>query len=219
MTRPADYQKYRSDRQIERILAAIADAPMTAKQLADQISVTVSCILIYTKRLMAEPRQIHIAGHAPSPKGKPSPLYGPGDRPNVEYTPKRKPKQGNRVEMQIDRVTKALATPCTADQLGAKIHLTRSRARFYIRELRLAKLAYIASWDAPPGRGDLSPVYALGSKRDKKKPRQTRAERYRIEKADPDKHERSLAKRRARHHSAKAASKPNTWLSALGVRP
>jgi predicted ArsR family transcriptional regulator len=217
MTRPANYQQYRGERQIARILAAVANEPMTARELAAHVNLHVSSVLIYTQRLMAEPRQLRVAAYAPCSRGKPAPMYGPGDAPDVDYIGTRKPRVGERLEKQRARVLAAMASPCTAEQLGVKLSLTVSRARVYIRELRKAKQAYIQSWASPPARGDLAPVYALGSKADKPKPRQSRALRYKLEKADQDRHDRNLAKRRARYDVAKAVARPNTWLSALGV--
>lgn len=207
------------DRQKQKILAQVATQPMSARDLAAKVHLTVSAVLLHTKQMMSEtPRRLRIAEYDATGRGKPAPLYGPGDAPDVAYEAKRKPKQPDRVEARMGKLVETLEQGSyTADQLGILLCLSASRVRKYIRNLRDMRWAYISDWLAPEGRGDLAPVYALGMKADKPKPRQTRADRYRKERADPEKYSRILAQRRHLHQRAKLKQKPNTIFGALGL--
>ena len=207
------------DRQKQKILAQVATQPMSARDLAAKVHLTVSAVLLHTKQMMSEtPRRLRIAGYDATGRGKPAPLYGPGDAPDAAYEAKRKPKQPDRVEARMGKLVETLEQGSyTADQLGILLCLSASRVRKYIRNLRDMRWAYISDWLAPEGRGDLAPVYALGMKADKPKPRQTRADRYRKERADPEKYSRILAQRRHLYQRAQLKQRPNTIFGALGL--
>ncbi len=211
----------RTERQVTRILEAVSVRPMTTKQIAAHLNMSVSAVLIYTRLLMAAPRRLHIVDHLRPPnRGRSAPVYAAGNLPDAPFVPWPKlPKEQkpDRINLQRDRVLAAMAEPCTAAQLGMRVHLTQSRARFYIHELRQSKQAFICAWESPPGRGFPSPVYALGSKRDKKKPRKTRAQRYKEEMKDPERRERIQALRKTRENLAKLLRKTTHWASALGA--
>jgi predicted ArsR family transcriptional regulator len=217
--RGPNYQKERGERQKQRILDLVASEPKTAKQLAEGIHLSLTGVLLHTKVMMREtPRRLHIAGWVPSSGGKPAPLYGLGDVPDAAYDPIRKAKLPDRVDTRAALIRKLLEdAPLTAEQLGNAAHLSPSRTRFYLRRLRDAGEVHIKGWEPPPGRGDLSPVYALGNRTDKKKPRKTRAETYRKEKSDPERLARLQAKRRARHTLEKYRKKPQGIFAALGL--
>lgn len=219
MPRDCEYQRSRGERQKGRILAAIAAEPKTVRQLAEAVHLTMSAVLLHTKAMMREtPRRLHIAGYVPNSEGRPAPLYGPGDIPDASYERKRKDKVPDRLEARRAKLIELLrAAPRTAAQLGQLMHLSDSRVRIYIRELREEGGAYIKDWAPPPGRGDLSPVYALGNRPDKVKPRQTRADTYQKEISDPDKHARLLAKQRARYTVKKHTKRPQGVFAALGL--
>lgn len=207
------------DRQKQKILDQVAEKPMSARDLAGKVHLTLAGVLFHTKQMMREtPRRLRIADYEHRGQGKPAPLYGPGDAPDAVYEAKRKPKLPDRVEARMGQLVEALERGSyTADQLGLLLHLSASRVRKYIRDLRDMRWAYISEWLAPEGRGDLAPVYSLGMKVDKPKPRQTRAERYRKEKGDPEKYRRLLAQRRHLYQRAKLKQKPNTIFGALGL--
>lgn len=217
--RGPNYQKERGERQKQRILDLVASEPMTAKQLAESIHLSLTAVLLHTKAMMrSAPRRLRIAGYVPSSIGKPAPLYGPGEAPDTAYDPIRKAKLLDRVETKAALIRKHLEeAPRTAEQLGNLAHMSPSRTRFYLRRLRDAGEVYIKSWAPPPGRGDLSPVYAIGSRTDKKKPKKTRAETYAKEKADPERLARIQAKRRARHTLEKYRKNPQGIFAALGL--
>lgn len=207
------------DRQKQKILALVGAQPMSAKDLAGKVHLTLSGVLIHTKQMMAEtPRRLRIAGYVLGGPGKPTPLYGPGGEPDAVYEAKRKPKQPDRIETRMGQLVEVLQEgEFTVEQLALRMHLSLSRVREYVRRLRDMRWAYISSWIAPDGRGDLAPAYALGIRADKPKPRKTRAQRYREERADPEKYRRILAQRRHLHQRAKLKQKPNTIFGALGL--
>jgi predicted ArsR family transcriptional regulator len=219
MARGPDYQKDRGERQKQRILELTAAKPMSARDLAGAVYLTVSAVLLHTKAMMREtPRRMHIAALAPTGTGKPTPLYGPGDLPDTIYDPVRKPKLPDRVETRMGQLVELLEQgSCTTEQAAIKMHLSHSRAREYMRRLREMGWAYITDWIKPEGRGDLAPSYALGMRADKPKPRETRAERWRKEKGDAEKYRRILAQRRHLEQRAKLRAKPNTIFGALGL--
>jgi len=207
------------DRQKQKILALVAVSPMSARDLAGKVHLTLGGVLIHTKQMMAEtPRRIRIAEYRLQGQGKPAPLYGPGDGPDAVYEARRKPKLPDRVETRMGQLVEVLEQgACTAEQAALKMNLSIARAREYIRRLRAMRWAYIADWIAPEGRGDLAPSYALGIRPDKPKPQQTRADRYRKEKSDPERYRRSLTLRRHQYQIAKLKQKPNTIFGALGA--
>lgn len=210
----------RTDRQVKRILDALTGRPMTTVELAAHLNLSVSGVLYCMRPMREVPRQIHVADHITPAhgRGRPAPVYAVGDLPDVEFVaaPKVKPeKKPERIGLQRARALEALAEPMTACQLGAKLFVTHSRARFYIRELRLAKQAYICGWEPAAGQGDIAPIYALGSKRDKKKPLQTRAQRYKQEMKDPERRDRITMLRKKRENLARVLRQPTHWASAL----
>lgn len=219
MPRGPEYQKERGERRKQHILELTAERPMSARELAAAVHLTLSAVLLHTKAMMSEtPRRMHIAALVPTGTGKPTPLYGPGDHPDAVYEPVRKPKLPDRVETRMGQLVELLEQgSCTAEQVALKMHLSISRAREYVRRLREMRWAYIADWIKPQGRGDLAPSYALGMRPDKPKPRETRAERWRKERGDAEKYRRILAQRRHLEHRAKLRKKPNTIFGALGL--
>lgn len=215
--RGPNYQKERGERQEARILAACSETALSAKAIAAALNLHISGISIYTRRLMNEPRRMHIAGHASNQAGRSTPLYKTGNLPDVPCIPKRKAKLPDRVETQRNRILTAMSTPKTVKAIAKEIARSTSRTVTYITELRADRLVHIAGWEKPAGRGDLAPIYALGHKRDVRKPRQSRKERYKLEMQDDDRRDHILSQRRARTWKAKAARSPQSWLSALGV--
>lgn len=219
-----NYEATRGARQESRILAALTSGPMTTRQIAESLHLSISNTSIYLARLRKD--RIYIAGFILPPKGREAPLFALGQLPDVVYPHigGRKPKRSvPRYEAQAARAVAAMSVkPMTAAQLGAALSLTTSGAREYIRALHQStpKQAYIKDWQHPGKRGDWAPIYALGSHPDKQKPKPTRADRYAADKKDKDKYERLLADRRKLHMLARARKTPQTPFSALfaGVR-
>lgn len=84
--RPMTFTNQASRRKIERILALLADRPMTTKQLAPLVPIGTAWARIYVKHLH-QTRQIHIetwVRHAEdSDRMYPRPLYRAGDGPDA----------------------------------------------------------------------------------------------------------------------------------------
>lgn len=216
--RGPDYQKERGERQINRLLFACSIAPQSAKAIAAALNIDLSGISTYTAKLMASPRRLYIADYQRSVRGRPAPLYMAGDLPDAEFVRSRKTRLTvDRVTKRIEMIVAALTTPMTGKQLAKQVHLSTPRAVFYLSMLRAEKKVYIAGWEHPGGRGDLAPIYALGNRRDAKKPVQTRKARYKAEMKDEARRERIQALRKANTNIAAAVRVQSTWLSALGV--
>lgn len=208
--------------QMNRMEAIIAIEPMSAEQLADAMGCTRSNIVIYLRRLReSTPPRAHIFDYAPPVEhgGRPRPIYAAGDAPDEEFIAKRKPKQECRATRARALILSKLVTPMTSAELSSMIHLSKSRTLKYLKELREGETrqVYICSWSTADARGDIAPLYKLGNLPDKKKPRQTRAERYKKERANGVQHALSLARRRARSRANTAAASPKvkTWFSSL----
>lgn len=220
MPRNADYQKERGERQQDRILDCIADQAKTTKQIAAELYMSRASVAIYLKRLMdSTPRHAHIERYELPTTGRATPFYRLGNKPDAVFQPYyvRKPKQPDRKTARIMDILELLTVPHTVHEICAEITLTPSGVRRYLQELKADKRIYIKGWRHPGKRGDLAPIYALGNRPDAPKRGESRSERYKREKADKDKYERILAKRRAADRAKAAASKPNTWLGALGL--
>lgn len=213
-----DNNKARAAQHEARILELLAEQPRTLTQLATATGLSLDSMYLYRNRLVAAPKRIYVCGHEATP-ARPAPIYAVGDQPDVVFVAVKKPKLP---EDRKDRARRLLLELLqedaqTAEQAGIRLNLSTSRARSYISELRKQRKAYIKRWQHPGKRGDLAPVYALGNKKDAPKPRTTRAQQYKKEKSDPDKYDRILAHRRKLYAIQKATSKPQTWLSALGL--
>lgn len=216
-----DNNKIRAASHEARILDILASEPMTLRQLADKLGLSLDSLYIYRNRLSSAPKRIYVSGYSDT-GARPAPLYAAGDLPDVEYVPARKPKLAeDRKTKQRNRLLELLKNDGeqTAEQAGIRLSLSTSRARFYINELRTSSLkqAYIKRWQHPGKRGDLAPVYALGNRPDAPKPRTTRAQRYKQEKSDQDKYDHILDQRRTRYALKRASSKPRSWAYALGL--
>lgn len=135
---------------------------------------------------------------------------------------KRRPGyQAARGERQIARVIAALqGEPMTTEQLCAELFLSRASIGIYIRRLRAKpKRVHICKFDPPPNIfGRRAPVFALGARPDAKEPHaKTCAENFKELKADKERHEHRLAKRRADARIKSATKIPNRWYAPLFV--
>lgn len=213
--RAPDYQKERGQRQEQRVIATLTEAPKTPAQIAEALSLGLSNVSIYTRRLKRQGR-IYVSGHQGG-IGRPAPVFAVGSLPDVEYVPKRRNVPIKTVDDRLAEVKKLLESGHTSRELGEKLHVTRGRAQKLVQMLREQTPVRIAGWRHPGHRGDLAPIYRLGTAPDAPKPRETRAQRYAKEKADPEKYERILRKRRARHHVDMAKKRPQGIFAALGI--
>lgn len=123
----------------------------------------------------------------------------------------------------IQRMIALLAEkPMTRPQLSAALFMSRPATFRYLHHLRAAdnKRIYVKGFLRT--QGCRAPIYALGSKPDAiEPPRDSRIVRRQRERAsllaDVDRLDRHRAKKAIIKKIARARSKPQSWLSALGV--
>jgi hypothetical protein len=221
MTRGPDYQRERGERQEKRMLELLKEQPRTAHALAAAMHTGRSNVEIYIRRLRAK-LQIFKSDHEPRVTGRPAPVWAVGAGQDVEYVPKRISTPIPSTEDRVAQARKFLCSAHTSADLAAHLNLTRGRANRLIAILRTPdpkgkRVLFICGWRHPGHRGDLSPIYKVGSKPDVPKPKETRAQRYARDKADPEKYERILKQRRAGHRVTAAKSKPRGPWAALGL--
>ena len=190
--------------------------------MSAEIGITREAVLEHLAILIGSyPKLAHVSGHIASPHGRPTPIYLAGALPCVEYVSYRKPKLPEPVVVtQVARILAALEDgPKTTAQISQAISRSTSRVNKYLSELRAtgARRVYIKRWQHPGKRGDLAPVYALGSLRDARKPVQTRADRYRKETGSPELRSAMNAKRRATDMAKATLAKPHGIFAALGL--
>ncbi|MGZ7030181.1 MAG: hypothetical protein ACXVG9_12720, partial [Terriglobales bacterium] len=195
---------------------SLLESPKTAKQLMIALSTGQSNVSIYLRRLKGR-NEIHICGHESSGIGRPLPIWAAGAGVDSQYVPKRHSSPVKSLAERLAEVKMLLQAGHTSRELGEKLHVTRGRAQKLIQTLREQVAVRIIGWRHPGHRGDLAPIYRLGKGEDAPKPRETRAQRYQREKANPEQYERIKMKRRARHHVDQARKKPNGIFGALGV--
>jgi len=192
---------------------------MDPSAIAELLGVSVAMAHKYVKALR-DARRIHIKEFIGNPRGRPKTMYAAGPGVDAVYPAKsaRKPRQPDRRTARMESIIDLIAAKAmTAHAIGEAIHMTTSRARAYVSELRKQKRAFIESWQHPGHRGDLAPRYKLGAKPDAPKPRETRAQRYRKEISDPDRHARILAKKRNSDRIARISKTRASPFAALGI--
>lgn len=206
-----------------RILAAIANEPLTAQQLADKLHLTKDAINLHLKVMKeASPRLVHVSGHVYNPDGgRPAPQYRPGDGKDAVYVKTRSILQGRKevVEQTFERVIALLQRkPMTAKELGDALDLAPARARWYINQLRTCepKRVYIKRF-SPNFAGYPAPVYAVGNKPDAVYTPKTRRQVHQEAMLDPDRRQRIQARTKLRHFIESKRKKPNGIFGALGI--
>jgi biotin operon repressor len=211
--RPA-FQKERGERQEARILAVLAERPMTSRQLAEKLSLSVDSIIIYVNHLRTSPRRIYACGFAPNGYAKPSQVFALGDLPCVVFG--QSIGDRHRVLLQY-----WLKTPRSGAELELLMGLSRVSVMNYLADLRdakPAKLVHIKEHRQVAGQGAQRPVYALGNKPDAVARRRTSAEIW----AGLDAEQREHKRRQQRTYEAvcRARKRPQNPFSALfvGVR-
>lgn len=129
--------------------------------------------------------------------------------------------QKERGERQERRILAALAVrPMTTSELQEKLSLSRPSIGNYIRRLMAAPRQVRISGYAPrPEQGGKRAAYfAIGAGRDAKRPAHlTRAEQFKLLKADQERHDIHLAKRRNAVLIKRITAAPHPWFAALGV--
>lgn len=207
-----------------RILKAIQEVPMTAKELGGKLHMDQDSINLILRRMKLEtPRRLYVsAWNFHRIGGRPAAVYAAGEGKDVPYISTRKAKlvyRSERVATTLKKIVVLLKEKSmTTNELAIVIKLSAPRARWYISLLRAPgnRQLYIRSW-AKVGESYPAPVYATGTKNDAplipKTPRQYRAEIN----DDPERKERLKRKAKAREMIRQARSKPNTIFGALGL--
>lgn len=206
-----EYQK-------RRIIDALRRQPMTEWQLAEQFGVVRNTITMHMTELRRQNR-VHRSSYIKSVSGRPLPVYSAGNQPDAVYVPKkvRKPKQPDRVETMKAAILALLVRNHTAIELGEKLNRSASVIRFYIREMRTARLVRIADWKQSGARNGWAPVYRVGKAADKPRPaRLTCVEYHARRRADPEKRELEQKQRKLRDNIKKLRRKPANPFAALG---
>jgi predicted ArsR family transcriptional regulator len=208
-----------------RILAAIANEPLTAQQLADRLHLTRDGINIHLKAMKeATPRLVHIAGHVYNPDGgRPAPKYSPGDKQDAVYVSSRVPTRHLQTDQNKAKIMRLLESKkMTILQLAEQIDLSHQWTRHLIAGLRKDKRVHIGGWQRQTA--GIAPLYAIGNKADVKKPVMSSAEAYKRFKArlksDPDAKENHYVtqkRRRMKTHIKRLMAKPQPWFAALMV--
>lgn len=118
----------------------------------------------------------------------------------------------------IDRMLAALeAKPMTRAEMEIELFASKTKMLNYIRYLHggETKRIYIKSYEERE-TGGRNPRYAVGNKKDAEPlGSKTESQRYRIRKADPERHRRYLAKLRAAAAAKRSRANPVTWCTAL----
>lgn len=167
------------ERQIARILALIANEPLSQAEISKRLHISKSSVNGFIKVLLAEkPRRLYIAGWSPSTGKSPIRLLQAGRKPDEPYI---RIQDRRKVRWQIERANRRraevlalLAMPQTARQLAARMGIRLATLIGYVREHRAAGRIHIKGWILPIGTGSQSPVYALGNAPDKERVRRSR---------------------------------------------
>lgn len=216
MPRDINQPMTRSERQRVRILALIAQEPMSAAEIGEAIFMSTAGILKYMRALRNEvPRRAYISSYVINGCGRPTPMYSAGSQPDVPYEHMTL-VQSHHQHLLSRLVMQLEIAPRTTRELSKMMGLSMSGIHNLVRELRTMGWCYIGDWSPVVNRKS-APMHALGVGKDKKQPRKSRADIWKAQKKDTDVHEHLLAKRRARVSMKKAVAKPSGIFAALGL--
>lgn len=149
--RAADYQRARSERQQARILAALAVAPTSSFELANDLHMSRSSVHKHLMELQAEPnRRVRVVGFEVAVPGRPRGIYGLGKGRDITIA-----------EAQRKRVLQAITEPISALDLISKLGMLPSSAYRYIGQLMDRNKIHVVRW----GWSDRTPFafYEAGS--------------------------------------------------------
>lgn len=221
----------KSSRREKAILDALRAKPMTTQQIADAIGASNSSVAIYLRRLLESvPAKVYVSRYEPNLgkyAGRPAPIYSAGNKKSVEFVPLSCPVPKISSAERRAKILELLeAQPMTVNQLAVKMFIVRGTVSKHMTALRNAaeRQVYIKSWDHPSkvaeeGKGgDWAPVYAVGDKKDKPKPKQeTPSQRHKRLSKDQSYVLQRRLKRRLRYNVEKLRGKPQGIFAALGL--
>lgn len=200
-----------------RILAILADAPLGDSDLYEQLGISRSGAVLYTKRLR-KAGKLHVCGHRLLPSGHMRPVYGLGNHPDATHARKRKAKRGDVKAKNTAAILAAL--PGESHAVAVRAKMSTNSALRYLLELRRAepRQVRIASYRHPGKGGPWVPVYELGSAPDALAPG---AESKAASKRRRGLHKRPVdgaaTKQAVAQTIASAIRKPQGIFAALGV--
>jgi hypothetical protein len=207
------------------IIESLTAAPKTITQLCAALGMGQKNARRYLDRLRTAPRQVFICGHEQR-HGRPAPIFAAGDKPDVEYVPLSCPAPKVSAVARRQQVLKLLTErPRTRHELAKCMHMVTHAAGRYVTELRRPdnRQLYIIDWRHPSevhggtSGGDWTPVYAVGVKKDKRKPVEGKAARHaRLQKSPAYREDRNI-KRRTRYVLQKVTKKKQGIFAALGL--
>lgn len=166
MPRKADHTKGRSKYQRERILAALAIMPMTARDLSEKLHLHQDTINIHLRTMRDEkPATIHISDYRRNPKGgRRFAIYSIGNKGDTQFSRTREPKRHLLVKQNQEVIVKMLVEePMTCSQIAAKIGYSASWVRVLLQRLRdaIPRRVHIHAW--PHAENGVQPVYGAGN--------------------------------------------------------
>lgn len=218
MPRGPEFQKERGREQRRRILARLANGPMSAQELAGTIHLSRAGILLHIQ-VLREEQQVRIAGYQAQSRSRPIPLYGPGNLPDAEYVHVKR-RQINSFKVHRAMVDKSIIDQlkiarATSTELAALIGVAEVTMRKYLARMRSDNKIYRASWVAREGGGIPVAVWAHGCLLDAPIPADPRPRGMpRL----PDEQKEILYKKRLAKDIIRAATqKKNGIFSALGL--
>jgi len=219
------YTGPRAQSQEQRILEALTDRVQTMDQLIETIGLKRAAISGYLRHLRQEPRRVYVCGHEPR-LGRAASIFAVGDKPDVEFVPLARPAPKKSAAERRQQVLDLLAEkPRTRAELAQCMHLVTEGAGRYVTALRRPenRQLYIIDWRHPSevhqsnAGGDWTPVYAVGTKPDKRKPVEGKRARHARLQKDPEYRHARNVKRRARYAIEKHTKKKQGIFAALGL--
>lgn len=166
----------RGMRQKARILALIAESPMSDYDLADKLHICLMMVRLYVRQMRAQSR-VYVSGYASQGRRIRSALYAAGDLPDAPRDPV-KPKL-SQYEAQMAAVIENLGQPMTAIKLAGLVNRSRKNTLIYLNDLRAQGIVHISGWSSS-GQGGWSPVYKLGYGEDAPRQKYDRLERAKL---------------------------------------
>jgi hypothetical protein len=211
--------------QERRIVESLEAGAKTMHQLCAALGLKGGAISGYLRHLRQAPRRVYVCGHEPR-HGRAASIFAAGDKPDVEFVPLARPAPKVSAAQRRQQVLELLVEkPRSRAELAECMHLVTEAAGRYVTELRRpeCRQLYIVDWRHPSELhqsnlgGDWTPVYAVGTKPDKKKPVEGRRARHARLQKDPEYRHARNVKRRARYAVEKHTKKKQGIFAALGL--
>jgi transcriptional regulator with XRE-family HTH domain len=163
----------RTDRVNARILELLAKERLTGRQIAERLHMAYGGICAYLRKLQAEPRKVRICDYLRS-GGESASIFELGSAPDAPYH-RAKKVVVTQAEQRRKQILTELKEPKSVVILAARLGISETMVRVYLREFREEKLIFTARWE--PSNGNPVPFYQAGKGENAPKPeRRPRAE-------------------------------------------